>query len=57
MASERAVVNASPLIALLGIGQEALFPALFEEVSTPRAVLAEVEAGRGKDPNAGRLST
>ena len=32
MAGEPVVVNASPLIALLGIGQEGLLPALFGEV-------------------------
>lgn len=57
MGSEAVVVNASPLIALLGIGQEGLLPALFGEGYVPRAVLAEVRSGRAKDPNADRLDS
>lgn len=57
MGTEPVVVNASPLIALLGIRQEGLLPALFGEVYAPRAVLAEVGAGASKDPNAGRLES
>lgn len=57
MGSEAVVVNASPLIALMGIGQEGLLPALFGDVSVPRAVLAEVGAGGAKDPNADRLDS
>ena len=44
MATDAVVVNASPLIALLGIGEERLLPALFGEVYVPRAVLEEVGA-------------
>jgi predicted nucleic acid-binding protein len=57
MGIERVVVNASPLIALLGIGQESLLPGLFGEVSVPRAVLLEIAAGGAKDPNAARLGS
>jgi len=53
--TDAVVVNASPLIALLGIGEERLLPALFGEVYVPRAVLEEVGAGGAKDPNASRL--
>ena len=55
--AERDVVNASPTIALLGIGQEGLLPALFDEVLIPAAVRDEIEAGRAKDVNADRLGT
>jgi predicted nucleic acid-binding protein len=57
MGTEVVVVNASPLIALLGIRQEALLPALFGEVQVTQAVLAEVAAGGAKDPSARRLSS
>lgn len=57
MGAESVVVNASPLIALLGIRQEGLLPALFGEVYAPRAVLAEVRAGASKDPNSARLES
>ncbi len=55
MGTEAVVVNASPLIALLGIDQEGWLPALFKEVYVPQAVLTEVVAGAAKDPNAARL--
>ena len=54
---ERVVVNASPMIALLGIGQEGLLPALFDKVLTPEAVREEIAAGRAKDANADRIAT
>ena len=58
MGIERVVVNASPLIALLGIGQESLLPGLFGEVSVPQAVLRrDCGRGRAKDPNAARLAS
>jgi predicted nucleic acid-binding protein len=57
MSNERAVVNASPLIALMGIGQEGLLPELFTEVMVPTAVLREIRAGLDKDPNAARLDS
>jgi predicted nucleic acid-binding protein len=57
MGIERVVVNASPLIALLGIGQESLLPGLFGEVCIPRAVLLEIAAGSATDPNAARLGS
>ncbi len=53
--TERVVINASPLIALLAIRHEGLLPALFAEVMLPVAVREEIEAGRGKDPNVVRL--
>lgn len=55
--AERAVVNASPMIALLAIGREDLLPALFDEVLIPEAVRAEIDAGRHKDMNVARLTT
>jgi predicted nucleic acid-binding protein len=55
--AERVVVNASPMVALLGIGQEGLLPALFDDVLIPEAVREEIEAGREKDANADRLAT
>lgn len=54
--SERVIVNASPMIALLGIGQEGLLPRLFGEVLLPEAVRDEIEAGLSKDANVGRLA-
>lgn len=54
---ERVVINASPMIALLAIGQEGLLPMLFDEVLIPDAVREEIEAGRSKDANALRLAT
>jgi predicted nucleic acid-binding protein len=54
---ERIVVNASPMIALLGLGREDLLPALFDEVLIPEAVLGEIDAGRAKDANVSRLAS
>jgi predicted nucleic acid-binding protein len=45
------------MIALLGIGQEGLLPALFDEVLMPEMVREEIEAGAAKDKNAERLAT
>lgn len=55
--ADRVVVNASPMIALLGIGQEGLLPMLFDEVLMPETVREEIEAGRAKDANADRIAT
>jgi len=55
MAIDRVVVNASPLIALMGIGQEGLLPGLFKEVIVPAGVMGEIALGIDKDPNATRL--
>jgi len=45
----RAIVNATPLIALAAIGRLHLLPALFDEVIVPQAVYREVViAGAGK---------
>lgn len=55
--AERVVVNASPMIALLAIGQEGLLPMLFDDVLIPEAVRKEIEAGRLKDANVRRLAT
>lgn len=57
METEPVVVNASPSIVLLRIGQEGLLPALFGEAYVPQAVLAEVGAGGAKDPNVGPLGS
>ena len=54
--TDRVVVNASPMIALLGIGQEGLLEKLFDVVCIPAAVIAEIEAGRETDTNVERLS-
>lgn len=51
------MVNASPLIALLRIGQEGLLPGLFSEVSVPLAAYREIRHGAAKDPNVARLAT
>jgi len=47
---ERWVLNASPIIVLARVGQEALFGALADEVVVPRAVAEEIEAGPVDDP-------
>ncbi|WP_200239635.1 hypothetical protein [Lamprobacter modestohalophilus] len=52
---KRVVVNASPMIALLGIGQEQLLCGLFDRVLLPQAVRDEIEAGQAKDDNVARL--
>jgi predicted nucleic acid-binding protein len=55
--AERVVINASPMIALLAIGQEGLLPMLFDDVLIPEAVREEIEAGRTKDANVIRIAT
>ena len=45
MSSDRAVLNASPIITLCKSGQEDLLPQLFTEIVLPGAVWEEVEAG------------
>jgi predicted nucleic acid-binding protein len=55
MPIDRVVVNASPLIALMGIGQEQLLLGLFKEVVVPAGVMGEIALGIDKDPNATRL--
>jgi len=55
--AERVVINASPMIALLAIGQEGLLPMLFDDVLILNAVREEIEAGRSKDANVPRLAT
>lgn len=56
MSSNRAVVNASPIITLCKSGQEDLLPQLFGEIVLPGAVWEEVEAGDATDPASQRLS-
>lgn len=55
MSSDRAVLNASPMITLCKSGQEDLLPQLFGEIVLPGAVWEEVEAGGANDPAAQRL--
>jgi predicted nucleic acid-binding protein len=55
MPIDRVVVNASPPIALMGIGQEQLLLGLFKEVVVPAGVMGEIALGIDKDPNATRL--
>lgn len=50
MSSDRAVLNASPIITLCKSGQEDLLPRLFTEIVLPGAVWEEVEAGDITDP-------
>ena len=45
MSSDRAVLNASPIITLCKSGQEDLLPQLFTEIVLPGAVWEEVEGG------------
>lgn len=47
--AEHWVVNASPLIVLARIRQEALLLSLAEQVVVPRAVAVEIEAGPSQD--------
>ncbi len=55
MSSDRAVLNASPMITLCKSGQEDLLPQLFGEIVLPGAVWEEVEEGGTNDPAAQRL--
>ena len=55
MSSERAVLNASPIITLCKSGQEELLPQLFTEIVLPGAVWEEVEAGDITDPAVQKL--
>ncbi|MCI0396412.1 MAG: DUF3368 domain-containing protein [Chloroflexi bacterium] len=48
--SNRWVLNASPLIVLARVGQAKLLNNLADEVVTPQAVAAEIEAGPADDP-------
>jgi len=50
LVGERWVLNASPIIVLARVGQEALFDALADEVVVPRAVAEEIGAGPVDDP-------
>lgn len=55
MANETWVVNASPLIALGRINSLMLLCDLTSRILIPRQVLAEIEAGLGKDPATGAI--
>lgn len=57
MKTDRAVVNASPLIALFQSDQAHLLPQLFSEVLVPSGVWKEVLAGGPDDPASQQLST
>jgi len=48
----RAIVNATPLIALAAIGRRHLLPALFDEVIVPQAVYREVVIAGAARPDA-----
>jgi predicted nucleic acid-binding protein len=55
VSSDRAVLNASPIITLCKSGQEDLLPQLFTEVVLPGAVWEEVEVGDITDPTVEKL--
>jgi predicted nucleic acid-binding protein len=55
VSSDRAALNASPIITLCKSGQEDLLPQLFTEIVLPGAVLEEVEAGDITNPAAQKL--
>jgi predicted nucleic acid-binding protein len=55
VSSDRAALNASPIITLCKSGQEDLLPQLFTEIVLPGAVWEEVEAGDITDPAAQKL--
>ena len=55
MSSDRAVLNASPIITLCKSGQEDLLPQLFTEIVLPGAVWEEVEVGHNTDPAVRKL--
>ena len=55
MSFESVVVNSSPLICLIKIGRENLFPALFKQVVVPNAVFEEITTGGHGDLPAKKL--
>jgi predicted nucleic acid-binding protein len=55
VSSDRAVLNASPIITLCKSGQEDLLPQLFTEIVLPGAVWEEVAAGDITDPAVQKL--
>lgn len=57
MSSDKAVINASPLITLCKSGQEWLLPQLFSEVVIPSAVWEEVAVGAAQDLAAQKLAS